>query len=84
MAKHLAFANGLPACNGQVTAKHLPTVCLWRPSIRRPFACDGQAFANGLPVMAKHVPICQWFADDSQAFTHNLPVTAKHLPTVCL
>jgi hypothetical protein len=55
------------------------------------FACDGQVFANclpvsqastnGLPVTAMHLPA---FACDSQAFANCLPVMAKHLPTVCL
>jgi hypothetical protein len=70
------FANGLPA-----TARHLPTVCQARPSICQRFACDGQAFANCLLMMAKHVP-SQQFACVCQAFANGLPVMAKHLPTV--
>jgi hypothetical protein len=51
------FANGSPAsaCDGQAFAK--PKVCLRRPSICFQFACDGHAFANGLPVTAKHLPM---------------------------
>jgi hypothetical protein len=53
-------------------AKHLPAVCLSKPSVCQGFACDSQAFANGL------------FVYDGQGFANSLPATAKHLPTVCL
>jgi hypothetical protein len=68
MAKHLpTLCQARPsicqrfAKRGQafVAAKHLPRFCLWRPSICQfatcLFAHDGQGFANGLPVTAKHL-----------------------------
>jgi hypothetical protein len=55
-------------------------------------AYDGQGFANGMPVKARHLStvclrrpiICQRFACDGQTVDNGLPATTNHLPTVCL
>jgi hypothetical protein len=73
-------------------ATHLPTVCLRQPRICQEFACDGQVFANCLPVTAKAFAYGlfaydgqgQRLACDGQSFANDLPLMAKHLPTVHL